>query len=152
MKQIELNIRGNVVSVSRYVRNLCKRCTTSISPSLKLRVGQGMWIFVFFALRFSIRSIRLFLVFDLIFDLIPDSASKNVKAMVSMILRQQAVRFPCVPSGGPWCVSFEVSITFMDTCHTPRSPSDAKFSQERTPLQTRLLNLCKRRTEFNKNN
>ena len=46
-----------------------------------------MWIFVFFALRFSIRSIRLFLVFDLIFDLIPDSASKNVKAMVSMILR-----------------------------------------------------------------
>ena len=87
MKQIELNIRGNVVSVSRYVRYLCKRCTTSISPSLKLRVGQGMWIFVFFALRFSIRSIRLFLVFDLIFDLIPDSASKNVKAMVSMILR-----------------------------------------------------------------
>ena len=86
MKQIELNIRGNVVSVSRYVRNLCKRCTTSISPSLKLRVGQGMWIFVF-ALRFSIRSIRRFLVFDLIFDLIPDSASKNVKAMVSMIRR-----------------------------------------------------------------
>ena len=152
MKQIELNIRGNVVSVSRCVRNLCKRCTTSISPSLKLRVGQGMWIFVFFALRFSIRSIRLFLVFDLIFDLIPDSASKNVKAMVSMILRQQAVRFPCVPSGGPWCVSFEVSITFMDTCHTPRSPSDAKFSSERTPHHTRLLNLCKRRTEFNKNN
>ena len=39
MKQIELNIRCNVVSVSRYVRNLCKRCTTSISPSLKTTRG-----------------------------------------------------------------------------------------------------------------
>ena len=48
MKQIELNIRGNVVSVSRYVRNLCKRCTTSISPSLKTTRGTRYVDFCFF--------------------------------------------------------------------------------------------------------
>ena len=152
MKQIELNIRGNVVSVSRYVRNLCKRCTTSISPSLKTTRGTRYVDFSFFRAQIFDSVHSAFSGFRFDFRSIPDSASKNVKAMVSMILRQQAVRFPCVPSGGPWCVSFEVSITFMDTCHTPRSPSDAKFSQERTPHHTRLLNLCKRRTEFNKNN
>ena len=152
MKQIKLNIRGNVVSVRRCVRNLCKRCTTSISPSLKTTRGTRYVDFSFLRAQIFDSVHSAFLVFDLIFHLIPDSVSKNVKAMVSMILRQQAVRFTCVPSGGPWCVSFELSITFMDTCYTPRSHSDAKFSQERTPHHTRLLHLCKRQTEFNKNN
>ena len=151
MKQIKLNSRGNVVFVSRYVRNLCKRCTTSISPSLKPTRGTRYVDFSFFRAQIFDSVHSAFLVFDLIFDLIPDSVSKNVKAMVSMILRQQAVRFPCVPSGGPWCISFEVSMKFMDTCHTPRSHSDAKFSQERIPHHTRLLHLCKPRIEFNKN-
>ena len=71
--------------------------------------------------------------------------------LVSKMFRQQAAKYPSVPSGGPWCVSFEVS-KFMDTCHTPRSHSDAKFLQERTRhLINRLLNFCKRRTGFNKN-
>ena len=61
MKQNKLNIRGNVVFVSRYDRNLCKRCTTSISPSLKTTRGtRYVDFFLFFALRFSIRSTRLF--------------------------------------------------------------------------------------------
>ena len=49
MKQIKLNIRGNVVSVKRYVRNLCKRCTTSISPSLKTTRGTRYVDFFFFS-------------------------------------------------------------------------------------------------------
>ena len=88
MKQIKLNIRDNVVSVCRYVRNLCKRCTTSISPSLKTTRGTRYVDFFFFLrLDFRFGPFGFFLVFDLTFDLIPDSASKNVKAMVSMMLR-----------------------------------------------------------------
>ena len=88
MKQMKLNTRGNVVFVSRYVRNLSKLCTTSISPSLKTTRGTRYVDFFFFSrLDFRFGPFGFFLVFDLIFDLIPDSASKNAKAVVSMMLR-----------------------------------------------------------------
>ena len=90
--------------------------------SAQVIMEHGMWIFSFLSDQIfgSVHS-AFFPVFDSICDLFPDSAQKKCEGLVSTIIRQQAAKHPCVPSGGPWCVSCEVSRFMDDTCHTPRS-------------------------------
>ena len=109
------------------VRTFRTHCTSSICPGLNTSAWERYVDFFVFCVSVfrSAWSIRSFSVFDLTFSLILDSASKNAKAWYRQCFDSWPPN-PCVPSGGPWCVSFEVS-WFMDTCYTPRYHSDAKF-------------------------
>ncbi|CAH3153056.1 unnamed protein product [Porites lobata] len=53
------------------------------------------------AIRFSVRSIRLFPVFDSTFDLIPDSASKYVKAWYGQSFHSKPPNIPAYRPGDP---------------------------------------------------
>ena len=118
---------NRLIEFPRKVRSLCKLCTTSISPS-----NNPMWhkvcgfFFIFQAIRFSVRSIRLFSVFDSTFDLIPDSASKTVKAWYRQSFHSKPPYIPAYRPGDPG-VFHSRCPGFMDACHTPRSCSDFKF-------------------------
>ena len=125
-----------------------KHCTTSISPS-----NNPMWHkvcgffrrlvfwfdpFVFF--RFSIR----------VFDQIPDSASKNVKAWYRQSFYSKPPNIPAYRPGDPGVFHSRCQ-GFMDACHTPRSCSDVKFL-EAHPIYMDYLIFCKQLTQFfNKN-
>ena len=153
LEQHTENFHSKVVFVGRLVANANIAPHQSAQVIIHCALAPGMWnSFLCQTIRrYSVRSIRLFPVFYSTCDLIPDSASnEKCEDLVSNMFRQQAAKYSCVPSGGPWCVSFEVS-RFMDTCHTPRSHSDAEFLQECTRRLNRLVNFCKWRTGFNKN-
>ena len=87
-----------------------------------------MWIFLYFFrrlvfwfdpfvfFRFSIR----------VFDLIPDSASKNVKAWYRQSFHSKPPNIPAYRPGDPGVFHSRCQ-GFMDACHIPRSCSDAKF-------------------------
>ena len=87
-----------------------------------------MWIFLYFFrrlvfwfdpfvfFRFSIR----------VFDLIPDSASKNVKAWYRQSFHSKPPNIPAYRPGDPGVFHSRCQ-GFMDACHTPRSCSDVKF-------------------------
>ena len=77
-------------------------------------------------IRFSVRSIRLFPVFDSTFDLISDSASKHVKAWYGQSFHSKPPNIPAYRPGDPG-VFHSRCRGFMDACYTPRSCSDVKF-------------------------
>ena len=85
--------------------------------------------FYFKAIR-SVRSVRLFPVFDSTFDLIPDSASKNVKAWYRQSFHSKPPNIPAYRPGDPGVFHSRCQ-GFMDACHTPRSCSDVKFLEAR---------------------
>ena len=123
----KLNFCGHFFFFYKKVRTFRTHCTSSICPGLNTSAWERYVDFFVFCVSVfrSAWSIRSFSVFDLTFNLILDSASKNAKAWYRQCFDSWPPN-PCVPSGGPWCVSFEVS-WFMDTCYTPRYHSDAKF-------------------------
>ena len=97
-----------------------------------------MWIFfIFKAIRFSIRSVRLFSVFDSTFDLIADSASKNMKAWYRQSFHNKPPNIPAYRPGDPGVFHSRCQ-GFMATCHTPRSCSDVKFL-EALPIHINYL-------------
>ena len=109
-----LNFRCTVILVRRFV------ASANLAPhkSAQVIIHCGTrYVDFFFVRRFNFRfgpsSLSGFR-FDLRFGF------EKCEGLVSTMVRQQAAKYPCVPSGGPWCVSFEVS-RFMDTCLTPRS-------------------------------
>ena len=105
----KLNFYGNVVFVRRFV------ACANIAPhqSARVIIQHGKRYVEFFSLlgdqifgsvhsafsdfRFDIRSGSVF-------------SFEKCESLVSTMFRQQAAKYPCVPSGGPWCVSFEVSV------------------------------------------
>jgi len=91
-------------------------------------VGKVCGFFVFCASVFrSARSIRPFPVFDLTFNLILDSASKNAKAWYRGGFESRPPNIPAYRLGDPGVFHSRCQSRFMDTCHTPRSDSEAKF-------------------------
>ena len=86
-----------------------------------------MWIFLFFRrLDFRFGPFVFFPVFDSTFDLIPDSASKNVKAWYGQSFHSKPPNIPAYRPGDPGVFHSRCQ-GFMDACHTPRSCSDVKF-------------------------
>ena len=81
--------------------------------------------FIFKASR-SVRSVRPFPIFDSTFDLIPDSASKTVKAWYRQSFHSKPPNIPAYRPGDPGVFHSRCQ-GFMDPCHTPRSCSDVKF-------------------------
>ena len=127
----KLNFHGNVVFVRRF------EACANFAPHQSAQAKNSTWhevcgvFFLCQAIRLSVRSIRLFPILDSTFDLVPDSASKNVKAWY----RQCFDSKPPIPAyrlRDPGVFHSRCQSRFMDTCHTPRSHSDAKFLQERT--------------------
>ena len=107
-----------------------------------------MWIFLYFFrrlvfwfdpfvfFRFSIR----------VFDLIPDPASKNVKAWYRQSFHSKPPNIPAYRPGDPGVFHSRCQ-GFMDACHTPRSCSDVKFLEAHL-IYTDYLIFCKQLTQF----
>ena len=70
--------------------------------------------------------VRLFSAFDSTFDLISDSASKNVKAWYGQSFQSKPPNIPAYRPRDPGVFHSRCQC-FMDACHTPRSCSDVKF-------------------------
>ena len=114
------------------MRSLCKHCTTSISPSTPIIIQCGtryVGFSIFKAFR-SVRSVRLFPIFDSTNDLIPDSASKNAKAWYRQSFHSKPPDISAYRPGDPGVFHSRCQ-GFMDACHTPRSCSDVKFLEAR---------------------
>ena len=114
------------------LRSLCKHCTASVSPSNNPKWHEVCGIFFFFK-QFNFRFGPFgFSGFRLDFRSGSGFGLKKCEGLVSTMFRQQAAKYPCEPSGRPWCVSFEVSkvlwtqVTLLGLAWTSNS-------QERTP-------------------
>ena len=86
----------------------------------------GFFLYFRRYIRFSVRPIRLFSVFDSTFDLIPYSTTKTVKAWYRQSFHSKPPNIPAYRPGDPGVFHSRCQ-GFMDACHTPRSCSDVKF-------------------------
>ena len=98
----------------------------------------------------SVRSVRPFPIFDSTFDLIPDSASKTVKAWYRQSFHSKPPNIPAYRPGDPGVFHSRCQ-GFMDACHIPRSCSDVKFL-EAHPFYIDYLISVNSKLNINKNN
>ena len=83
---------------------------------------------IFKAIR-SVRSVRLFPVFDSTFDLIPVRLYKMLRLVIDKVYSKPP-NIPAYRPGDPGVFHSRCQ-GFMDACHTPRSCSDVKFLEAR---------------------
>ena len=148
VRQMEFTVHSNIVFVRRFFANA--NLAPHQSVQVRIRCGTRYVDFSFFVRRldFSDRSIRLCVVFDSTFDLIPYSASINLKAWYRRCFDSKPPNIPAYRPGDPGvfhsrCQGLWTHVTHLSLTQTPNSCRSAPFVH-------RLLNFCNRRTEFNK--
>ena len=108
-----------------------------------------MWNFFFVRrLGFRFGPFGFFPVFDSTFDLIPDSASKNMKAWYGQSFHSKPPNIPAYRPGDPGvfhsrCQSLWTHVTLLGLARTPNSCRSA-------PHLYKWLNFCNQLKEFNK--
>ena len=133
------------------VRIFRTHCTSSICPGLNTSAWERyVDFFLFSAFRFLDRlsPFGFFRFFDLTFNLIPDSASKNVKAWYRQHFDSWPSN-PCVPSQGTLVCFIRGVMVYGHMLHSSVSLR-RQILVGAHPNRYRLHNFCKRPTEFNK--